>query len=244
MNKLDKCYKIFLLIILSGYFDFIGSLRKFYLSHKLNNKLGNVDIRIRSREIFFSALLCYFTIRIKLYKHHIISLTIIFICLIISIIIEIIQTKIKSEYLFYYIIMQFFITICRVYTDTIDKYLFEFNYVNPFKLLFYKSIIETLLMTIFYNGIMEDIRLILDQKQLIVLVLIIYFIVSGFKTIYKILTVKIYSPMTRTLADSFLDIFFNIYYYWNEKNEKNEFDLIKIICFWIDQFLKCYNYIF
>ena len=157
MKRLDKKYKILILIFLSSYFECIGSLRKYYLSRVLlndkeNKGLKDVDTRIRSREIFFSSLLCYLTIRIKLYKHHIISLTIIFICLIISIIIEIIQMYSiinKGETIFYYIIMQFFIIICRVNSDIVDKYLFEFNYVDPFKILIYKGIIN------FINHIFE-----------------------------------------------------------------------------------------
>ena len=242
MKRLDREYKILILIFLSSYFDSIGGLRKYYLSRLLlndkeNKELKDVDTRIRSREIFFSSLLCYLTIRIKLYKHHKISLTIIFICLILSIIIEIIQMYSiinKGETIFYYIIMQFFIIICRVNSDIIDKYLFEFNYVDPFKALIYKGTIETLLILFFTNDLIEDIHKILEKKISIIM-LLIYFIVSGFKTIYRILTVKIYSPMTRTLVDSFLDIFFNIYYYWDiiKGNE-----ILRITCFWIDSFLK------
>ena len=242
MKRLDKKYKILILIFLSSYFECIGSLRKYYLSRVLlndkeNKGLKDVDTRIRSREIFFSSLLCYLTIRIKLYKHHIISLTIIFICLIISIIIEIIQMNSiikKGETIFYYIIMQFFIIICRVNSDIVDKYLFEFNYVDPFKILIYKGIIETLLIIFLKNDLINDIQVILKLKISIFL-LLIYFIVSGFKTIYKILTVKTYSPMTRTLADSFLDIFFNIYYYWDIIKGN---DILRMTCFWIDLFFK------
>ena len=84
------------------------------------------------------------------------------------------------------------------------------------------------------NDLINDIQVILKLKISIFL-LLIYFIVSGFKTIYKILTVKTYSPMTRTLADSFLDIFFNIYYYWDIIKGN---DILRMTCFWIDLFFK------
>ena len=88
MKRIDNPIKIIILLILDAYFDFIGSLRRYYLNKLLKSKnsslksLKSVEMRIRSREIFFSAILCYFTIKIKFYKHQIISLIYIFVFLI------------------------------------------------------------------------------------------------------------------------------------------------------------------
>ena len=48
----------------------------------------------------------------------------------------------------------------------------------------------------------------------------LFFIVSGFSNIYKILTIKLYTPVTRTLADSALDFLFFLYYSMIEKEIK------------------------
>ena len=50
------------------------------------------------------------------------------------------------------------------------------------------------------------------------ILLSLYFIVSGFSNIYKILTIKLYTPVTRTLADSALD-FLHFLYYSKIENE-------------------------
>ena len=97
MNRVDNEYKIIILYILDAYFDFIGSLRRYYLNQSLKYEdpsskgLKNVEMRIRSREIFFAAILCYFTIKIKFYKHQIISLIYIFVFLIICLVLEFIN---------------------------------------------------------------------------------------------------------------------------------------------------------
>ena len=238
MKRLDKEYKIVILVFLGSYFDFLNLLRRFYF-RELNfehSELKETDMKIRSREILFASLLCYCALGIKLYKHHIISLIIICICLILSLIIEIIQMskikyKINNKIIFitYYIIMEIIITICRVFSDTVHKYLFEYNYMDPFKILRFQSVIKIILISFFYYGLKDDIESIVSKNLkvgkifLLIFLLLIYSLASGFKNIYKILTVKIYSPMTRTLVDTFLDIFFYIYYF-NSTNENNKYD--------------------
>ena len=155
MKRLDKEYKIVILVFLSSYFDFLNLLRRFYF-RELNfehSELKETDMKIRSREILFASLLCYYALGIKLYKHHIISLIIICICLILSVIIEIIQmSKMDNNIIFiiYYIIMEIIITICRVFSDTVNKYLFEYNYIDPFKILRFQSVIKIILISFFF----------------------------------------------------------------------------------------------
>ena len=88
-SKTDGKLKILLLLLFVSYFDFIVSvIITFYIKgFEINKSIKN---RIRCIQIFFSGILCYYTIRIDLYKHHIFSLIIIFICFIIIIFNEII----------------------------------------------------------------------------------------------------------------------------------------------------------
>ena len=62
----------------------------------------------------------------------------------------------------------------------------------------------------------------MEAKKIILsfLLLSLYLIVSGFSNIYKILTIKLYTPVTRTLADSALDFLFFLYYSMIEKEIK------------------------
>ena len=258
LNRVDSIYKIIILFILDAYFDFIGSLRRYYLRKQLEDDknlsgLKDVDMRIRSREIFFSAILCFLTIKIKLYKHHIVALIIIFVFLIISFVLEIIE-MIKVFYystslVFKYLILQIILSICRVFSDVIEKYLLEFNYMEPYKILIFKNIIEVILGSFFlfdaqiHNEIdeLKSLPKKFNKSYLSLILIIIYFIVAGFKNIYKIFTIKTYSPMVRTISDCFLDIFF---YIWNSRDEIIKYQKITTECFLIDLFCKSLIFFF
>ena len=252
MNRVDTIYKIIILLILDAYFDFIGSLRRYYLRKQLEVEknlagLKDVDMRIRSREIFFSAILCFFTIKIKFYKHHKVALTFIFIFLIISFCLEIIEMIKVFDYsnfiVVMYLLLQIILSICRVYSDVIEKYLLEYDYLEPYKILIFKNIIEVILSSFLFfdDQIPNEINEIktLPKKfsnfYLCLILLILYFITSRFKNIYKILTIKVYSPMVRTISDCFLDMFF---YIWNSRDEIIKYQKITTECFWIDLFCK------
>lgn len=175
-------------------------------------KLINVDIRIKYREIIFTSILCYLTIRTKIYKHHFFSLIIISFFVILLLILEILAQIKKKKYmdiLWEFLLLQTIINICRVFSDTIEKYLLEFNFVDPFKVRMIKGIIQTLLVPLFYifDKPREEITYLFNLKGnkiiILVILLLIYFPISGISNIYKILTIKIYSPMTRALFDSF-----------------------------------------
>ena len=85
--KADKNFKIIVLIFFASYFDIIGTMIRKYFSTVISNKQF-LEERLKSFQIIASALLCYFTIRIKIYKHNLFCLIIIFVCLIIIIVIE------------------------------------------------------------------------------------------------------------------------------------------------------------
>ena len=82
MRQADNSLIIYILIFLASYFNFIGTIvRKFFTSESATSK--TLENRVRSFQIIASGLLCYFTIRTKIYKHQIFSLIIISVCLII-----------------------------------------------------------------------------------------------------------------------------------------------------------------
>ena len=135
----------------------MSTMRKEYLLPMMpsQTKIVTLDIRVRSREILFAALLCYYTIGAQLNQHHIMSLVIILFWVITLYIYEVIH-QLKNDY--YNRILSFLelqglkvvINIVRVLSDVIEKYLFDFNTISVFKLLFLKGIIELILMIIFF----------------------------------------------------------------------------------------------
>ena len=259
-NEIDKSNdycKILLLMILDGYFDLISSLRRVYYVYFIRTKLYkeqiiNYDIRIRSRQILFASFLWYFIFRSKFHRHHKLSLSMIFICLIILYVLET-YTQNKYNNLIDNINIQLatgVINICRVYSDIIEKYILEFYYINPFKIIRNRAIIQLLLILIFYcfNEPRKEFSIFCEllplklEFYLSIIILLFYFIMSGFTSIYKIFTIKTYSPMTRTLADSILDIFFFIFCSIEEEEVNPYYFWINIICQIIILFFNCvYN---
>ena len=259
-NEIDKSNdycKILLLMILDGYFDLISSLRRVYYVYFIKTKLYkeqiiNYDIRIRSRQILFASFLWYFIFRSKFHRHHKLSLSMIFICLIILYVLET-YTQNKYNNLIDNINIQLatgVINICRVYSDIIEKYILEFYYINPFKIIRNRAIIQLLLILIFYCfneprkefSIFRELLPLKLEFYLSIIILFLYFIMSGFTSIYRIFTIKTYSPMTRTLADSILDIFFFIFCSIEEEEVNPYYFWINIICQIIILFFNCvYN---
>ena len=252
ISSIDSIPKIIVLIFFASYFDIIGTIiRKNFNMNDKKNK--SIEERIKGFQIISSAVLCYFTIRTKMYKHNVFSLIIIFICLIIIIIFEIFYyskgTLLNSKN----ILLTLFSGFGRAILDTIEKYLFEFNYLNPFKVIMFEGLINTifiiLIIILFDRDVFnEDIEKFknLDGKIYFIILLFLYFIFSGLKNIYRVSTIKLYSPMTRALAEIFLDPIIIMYtlYRDNEIYDSNfwVFYVIKIFCFIIMTFCSCiYN---
>ena len=253
-KRVDHPIIIVFLICLDAYFDLIGSIRKEYLIRlkPFDTKLLPLDIRIRSREIIFASLSSYFFLRTKLNKHHIFSLIMISLF---SLSLYIFEVTFQFKHDYYSKISDFIklqvlkvvINMSKVLSDIIEKYLFEFNSVEPFKLLFIKGLAQSLYIGFFYifktNNEFSNLFKNDKNKSLhiffFIILIIIYFILSGFYSIYKTFTVKIYSSMTRTLFDSILDIGFYLYFSIGEDENKN----IKTFYFWfnfIGQFIKIF----
>lgn len=233
-NKL----KLYILIFLASFFDFFVSIvRTFYIKGgKVSKSIKN---RIRCYQIFFSALLCYFTIRINLCKHHIFSLIIIFICLSMIVGTEIIYKEIYyfDKFKNYYpLILTVISNLGRTFLDTTEKYLFEFDYVNPYKVMMIEGIINFISLGIYYyfNGHENQFKdLNLKNKPfesnetinliIFIVLIILYFVFAGTRNIYRVSTIKYFSPMARALTEAIFDPFqiayklrdhFKTVFYW------------------------------
>ena len=250
-NKLDfiqpdKQIKIYILITFASYFNYVGSLvRKKSTDFQLEN-------RTRGFQIIFCAILCYFIIKTKNYKHQFFSLIIIFIIIIIISTIDLIIIKDKIGLLISYG-YGIFSCFSRAFLDTIEKYLFEFDYLNPYKVLMLEGLIGCLFISIlfFFDSTYDDINSLKNNQKLSVLIvlLIMHFLFTYFKNIYRVLTIKTYSPMTRALTESIVDPFEIIFQsiIKNEDFEKNienkvlYYILISICLFTISFLSMVYN---
>ena len=232
MSRIDSRSKIYVYIILIAFFDlaeFIVKLKNYDISPSL-------DTRLRSIVTISSAIFSYFLLKIPIYKHHKFSLLIIIICLIIIIILEyIIDPKDNLFQLTKGLLFIFPGHIFNSFKDIIEKYILEYNYVNPFQTLMIEGAfgsIFTILLFFFERKTLNELKKKYDigkgSLSLLIICLIFYFLFSGGKNIYRILTNKLYSPITKSLADSILDPLLLISFFCFENDFKNNFGILAI----------------
>ena len=95
----DSNFKIFILIFFASFVDFTEYiLSSYYIPVEFEDVSISIEWRLKSIIICFSAFLCYFSLKIPVFKHQIITIITILICLLIVIITEIIVfTKVKNH---------------------------------------------------------------------------------------------------------------------------------------------------
>ena len=213
----DGKIKVICLIIFASLFNSIGTIiRNEDLLKTITNEDNNdrLDYRVRGIQIIFSSLLCYFTLRINIYKHQKLSLIIISVFYVILIGAELIFTK-KIIIKVYLLLICLFSNLFRSFLDVTEKYLFESNYINIFLMLMYEGLTGIFfgIITYLLNPVFENegknllIYLSVSSSQLIIFIVLIvaYIIISGFKNAYRVTTNKYYSPISRALIESTLD---------------------------------------
>ena len=212
----DNGYKIIILIFFAAFFEYFGFLsRRFITIYNIDDdNYDEFNAKFRGLEILSSSILCYFTLRIEIYKHHIFSLIVIVFCLIINSIIEIKKNENSFKDFLLKILNVLGSSISRAYLDTIEKYLFEVDYINMFNLILLEQFFNLIFGSLFYffskpkNQISELFEFCGENKKdgaFSIIFLIIYGILTAFKNIYRRYTVKQYSPMSRALAESVID---------------------------------------
>ena len=233
INPADSFCKILLLLFFASYFNLIGIIfrRKFFsqINKKLLPKRGHfTEFRFKSIQIEVSALLSYFTLKKKLYKHQYVSLITIFIILILIIIIDIIDDYQEFLVEFKYFLLTAFTCALRSFLDTIEKNLFDFDFLRPYAILIFEGLIGSIFnpMLLLIDDVsykdFKEINILSNESKPKIIILIILFvlflIISSFKNMYRVLTVQCYSPMTRALAESILDPIILLYhFFWSEK---------------------------
>ena len=211
LEKPDGDFKIFILIFFSAYFENIGAITRRYLTQDLReDRYDEYHAKFRSIEICFASIICLLSFNIKIFKHQALSLVIIIICLIIVLIIDIFKEEEKNN-IIKNIGNVMYSSFCRVYLDTIEKYLFDYDFIDIFEIMAYEGIINCGLISLFYisDKPRQEIRKLfkLDRFDIILsfVIIFIYSIFTWFKNIYRRFTIKYYYPTTRALAESVLD---------------------------------------
>ena len=172
--------------------------------------------------IILGALLCHFNLRIKILKHQFFSLLIIGICLFIIILLEIIyrgKGVSIGEFCFGHMLVLAYLFFVP-FTDIIEKYLMEFNFLNPFLTIAAEAIFGLIFVSIYSSSEdpFKDLKRLYKECDagkftLLIFLLFLYFAFSSGVNTYKIITNGLYSPMAKTLAVYILNPFLYIYYF-------------------------------
>ena len=148
-TPLDSKIKIIFLIFLSALFDAV----QFLLYNIIIPNFDLISIsfgpRLYSLSTIFAVLFYAYAIKLPVFWHHKISLSIICFCLISVIVTEYIFMKADSFFTYYYLhiglgyaIVSQILVACK---DSLEKYLFEYDFMDPFVVLMYEGIFGFLL---------------------------------------------------------------------------------------------------
>ena len=218
----DKWCKIYFLIFLSAFYDFMEFILSIESGSKFITCSYSLETRLKGILIISDALFYYYILRLQIFRHQIFSLIIISIGLILVISTEFIFQDISlvlsyGEFVIYFIII-FLIELFNSQLDLIEKYLFEYDYVNPFIALFYEGIFGLIFSIIYclYKSpfpVLEPDENADNNYPILISLFFIYVILSGLKNGFRVVTNKIYSPMTATLEQYFLNPIYITYYF-------------------------------
>ena len=236
MKPRDSKVKMYSLIFLASFFDFIEFLVSNYYIPRFKYMSKTLEIRLSSFLTLSSAIFFIYVLKLQMHNHHIFSLLIIFICLLIIGISEFFfqdfdGERTKTEF-FIGLLLVLGIHFFNSLLDSIEKYLFEYDFINPFQELMLEGIFGTLFSIIYLfiikNNPFEQIIENFDKKSILNSILLIvciclYLLLSGGRNAYRVSINVIYSPMTKTLTDYILNPFFIIYYFIfeNDFNGRN-----------------------
>ena len=255
-NKLigDGKFKIASLIFLAAFFDLFVYITNIYnFKYICLNFPSSYNSRLSSIQTISSSLLCYFALKIKIKKHHKLSLIIIAICLILIFIIELYYKYMKPVLpIFPALLLICFTLICDTFNNCIEKYLVDTNFINPFMILMLEGIIEAIITTVISIVKTDFQKEVLKyfmtestgQLVIIIILLCIYFLLSIVVTVYQIYCNVIYSPMARSFINYLLNpLYYLIFFFIKNDFNNNYFYFIfyEITSIIIDFFGCVYN---
>ena len=224
LKRSDSKWKIYFLIFIAGFSDFVDSILSIGLAPGLDRCSNSLENRMRGILIIFDALFYLFVLRLQIFKHQFFSIYVISICLIITIIIEFIFQDINIFLSYGKFVLLIFLIIIQILfnslVDSIEKYLFEYNYVNPFKVLMIEGLVGLVFGFVYcfcYNPIPELKKFYeYDQNNkkifpYLILLSLLILILYGVQNIFRVVTNKVYSPMALALAQYFLNPIYIIF---------------------------------
>ena len=222
LKREDSKLKIGLLIFFASYFDLIEYILLANIIPKIGAISTTSSLRLCCIMTIISTITCRYTLRFKIGRHQIFSIIVLSICSSIIIILEFIY-KPKEVDLDDFII-SFLLVFCHLiflsFTDIVERYLADYDYLNPLKILMSEGIFSFIMATCysFIQNPFQEVKNIYEEVStgkfiLLIFLLFLYSVLSAGINVYKILCNVLYSPMTKSLSSYFLNSFFIIYHY-------------------------------
>ena len=214
LKRIDGIPKIIFILFCCAILDFIQFILG--INPQFSNISGSVSSRMGGFLTIFDALFYYFILRLPIFRHQLFCLIIMGICLVLVIIFEFIFQEfnifLTPGQLSLSLLLSLFGQLFSALIDSNEKYLFEYNNVNPF----YALMLEGFFGFIFsfcYCLYQNPFTVLKDYKKehtnsefgLLIFCLIIFIILSGLKNSFRVITTKVYSPMTTTFLDYILN---------------------------------------
>ena len=261
MNRADGWIKIIILIFFASFFDFYESIILNYIIQGLAEISPTIDQRLCFIITISFSLICTYALRLKIGRHQVFALIGMGISSGIVIILEIIF-KIKGKVLSK-LVIAYLLVICHLvfvtFTDVIEKYLIEYDFIDAFILLASEGAFEIVLCSIYscVENPFKDIKNYHNNEKnkkyfpLLIFLLVLHFAFSAGLNVYRILCNVLYSPMAKSLPAYFLNPIFITYYFIFEndftvgkKRNYIYFIINVIISIFIDLFAFIYNEFF
>ena len=260
MKKADKGLKIFFLLFLASFFDLEEYLIITNFIPEIAELSTTTTLRLCSIMTITSSIICIITLIYKIARHRIFVLIILGIFSGIIIILDFIF-KPKNIYFWKYVI-SYLLVLCHFiflsFTDVIEKYLAEYDYLDTFQMILSEGIFSFIMISIYsiFQNPLKEVSVVYNeistgQFVLLIILLILYAVFSAGVNIYRIFCNILYSPMTKSLASYFFISPFIIYQFIDGNDfiyegERNYvyFFLNLIICIIIDFLGLVYNEFF
>ena len=209
----DGKLKKILLIFFASYFIYYKFLVNKFYDVKYISML--MDFRLSSIQIIVSTFIFFYTFGFKIQSHHkasLIIMSIFFGILILTDMIFIIYYKykmIRAPIFQYFITLFFYIGFS--FSDCIEKYLVDYNYMNPFLILMLEGVFQLImaLLSIIWIDPFIEFKMLKDKKRFSI-VFIVYALLQIIINIYRIYCNVIYTPMARSLIDYLINPLMNI----------------------------------
>ena len=232
-SPLDSKIKIIFLILLVSLFDAVEFILVNIYLPRFINLSPSLYARLYGIATISAFVFYIYALKLPVFRHHKFSLFVISICLLIIIATEFYYQKFDIFLSYEQLgIAITFIAISQILCscmDSIEKYLFEYDYMNPFVVLMYEGFFGFFISFIVFidSNYFHDMALIYNKSTsignfiLFIFLLIVYMILSAGKNLYRIFVTKIYNPMVKTLQDYLLNPLYLIYYFLVRKDFTN-----------------------